>query len=71
MPESENGIGNIGVVDIWAAEGVIFIDGFSEFFGAGALGEEWDERIGVIFAVPFHSGKFAWAVTGDVIPRLS
>ena len=66
-PEGEDGIGDIGVVDVWAAEGVISVDGFSELFGAGAFGEEGDKRIGVIPAVPFHSGEFAWPVTDNII----
>jgi hypothetical protein len=70
-PEGEDGICDDGVIDIWATDGVIAIDGFSEFFCASAFGEEGDKRIGVIPAVPFHSGEFARAVTDDVIPRLS
>ena len=69
-PESEDGVGNVGIVDVWAAEGVISIDGLFELFGPPAFGEEGDEGIGVILAVPFHSGEFAWPVTDDVIPRL-
>jgi hypothetical protein len=42
-PEGENGVCDIGVVNIGAADGVIAIDGFSELFGTGAFGEERDE----------------------------
>jgi len=68
-PESKDGIRDIGVVDVWAADRVIAIDGLSELLGASAFGKEGDEGIGVILAVPFHSGEFAWAVTDDVIPN--
>ena len=68
-PEGENGVGDVGVIDVWAAEGVISVDGFSELFGASAFGKKGDEGIGVILAVPFHSGEFTWPVTDDVIPN--
>ena len=68
-PEGEDGVGDVGVVYVWAVEGVIAIDGLFELFCPGDFGEEWDKRIGVIPAVPFDIGQFAWPVTDDVIPN--
>ena len=57
MPEGGNGVCDVGVVDIGAADGVISVDDFFELFSASTFSEERDERIGVILAVPFHSGE--------------
>jgi len=67
MPEGEDGVCDVGIVDVGAMDGVEACDFVFEELRAGAFREEGDERIGVIFAVPFHSGQVAWAVIDEVI----
>ena len=45
MPEGEDDVGDIGVVDIWAADRVVTIDCVIEGLCTPAFGKEWDERI--------------------------